>query len=160
MPSQLLIEFSFVVLECPVLSILIHVPEKRATNIRRMTSGSPMLAIKRAPADHDTQACCLGPKFCNIVIGNFYHGWYIVAIPDAGVVYALRAWHRFDQEQSWRLFVNSGSRKKMNVLITLSFNLVKVCCPAILYFTSRTKTLNYFQFFLCHIYGLYLLSYS
>ena len=42
-------------------------------------------------------------------------------------------------------------KKKINVYITLSFNLVKVCCPAILYFTSRTKTLNYFQVFLSHL---------
>ena len=41
-----------------------------------------MLAIRRAPADHGTQACCLGPMLCNIVVGNVYHGWYIVAIPD------------------------------------------------------------------------------
>ena len=45
------------------------------------------------------------------------------------------------------------------VYVTLSFNLVKVRCPAILYFTSRTKTLNYFHVFQCQIYGLYLLSY-
>ena len=37
--------------------IVIYVPEKRAANIRRMTIGFPMLAIRRAPADHDTQAC-------------------------------------------------------------------------------------------------------
>ena len=47
-----------------------------------------MLAIRRAPADHDTHASCLGPTFCNIVIGHFDHRSYIVAIPDAGLVYA------------------------------------------------------------------------
>ena len=74
-----------------VANVVIHVPEKRTANIRRMTIGSPMLAIKRALADHDTQACCLGPTFCNIDIEHFYHRWYIVSIPDPGVVYNLRA---------------------------------------------------------------------
>ena len=71
--------------------VVIPVPEKRAANIRRIMTGSPMLAIKRAPADHDSQACCLGPTLCNIMTGHFNHGWYIVAIPDPGVVYDLRA---------------------------------------------------------------------
>ena len=114
-----------------------------------------------SPVDHDTQACCLGPKFYYIVIRHFNHGWYIVAIPDPRADYDLCAWHKCDREQSWCLIVNCGSRKKkMNVYITQSFNLAKICCPVILYFTSRTKTLNYFQVFLCHIYSLYLLSYS
>ena len=70
-----------------------------------------MLAIKRAPADHDTQACCLGPTLCNIMIGHFDLGWYIVALPDPGVVYFLRAWHRRDQEHLKWLYMNSGSQK-------------------------------------------------
>ena len=37
---------------------------------------------------------------CHILIQNFYHGWYIVATPNPGVVYYLRAWHRYDGEQS------------------------------------------------------------
>ena len=82
--------FAFWSLVVVVANIVINVPEKRAANIRRKTSRSPMLAIRRAPADHDTQACCLGPTFCNIEIGHFYHGWYIVAIPDPGVVFDLR----------------------------------------------------------------------
>ena len=45
-----------------------------------------MLTIKRAPAIHDTQACCLGPTLYNIVIGPFNQGWYIVAIPDPGLL--------------------------------------------------------------------------
>ena len=73
-----------------VTYIVIHVPEKRAANIRRMTFGSPMLDIKKAPADHDTRASCLGSTLCNIVIGHFYHGWYIVTIQDPGVVDDLR----------------------------------------------------------------------
>ena len=73
-----------------VANIVIHVSEKRAANICKMTIESPMLAIRRAPADHDTQACCLGLTFCNIGIGLFYRVWYIVAIPDPGVVYDLR----------------------------------------------------------------------
>ena len=74
-----------------VVSYIVVYVEKRAANIRRMTIGSPMLAIRRAPADHDTQACCLGPTLCNIVTGHSNHGWYIVAIPDPGVVYDLRS---------------------------------------------------------------------
>ena len=50
-----------------------------------MTIGSPILAIRRAPADHDTQACCLGPTLSYIQIWNFYHEWNIVAIPDPGL---------------------------------------------------------------------------
>ena len=94
-----------------VCCVVVYVPEKRAANIRRMTIGSPMLAIRRAPADHDTHACCLGPTLCNIVIGHFYHAWYIVAIPEPGVVYDLRTWHWCDQEQLWWLYMKSGSQK-------------------------------------------------
>ena len=82
--------FAFWSLIVVVANVVIHVPEKRAANIRWMTIGSPMLVIKRAPADHDTQAYCLGLTFCNIEIGHFYHGWYIVATPDPVVVYDLR----------------------------------------------------------------------
>ena len=71
--------------------IVVSVPEKRAANIRMMTTAFPMLAIRRAPVDHDTQACCLGPTLCNIVNGYFDHGWYIVAILDPGVVNDLCA---------------------------------------------------------------------
>ena len=84
-----------------------------------------MLAIRRAPADHDTQACFLGLTLCTIVVGHFNHGWYIVAIPDLGVVCDLRAWHRCDQEQLWWLYINSGSQKK-RFYETLNFDLVKV----------------------------------
>ena len=49
-----------------------------------------MLAIRRAPTDHYTKACCLGPTLCNILIQHFYHGWYIVVITGPGVVYYLR----------------------------------------------------------------------
>ena len=73
-----------------VCFVVISVPEKRAANIRRMTIGSPMLTIRRAPTDHDTQACCLGHTLCNIVIRYWDHEWYIVAIPDPGIVYDLR----------------------------------------------------------------------
>ena len=72
-----------------VSCLIIHVPEKRTANISRMMIESIMLTIKRAPADHDTKACCLGPTLCGIVIGHFNHGWYIVAILDPGVVYDL-----------------------------------------------------------------------
>ena len=49
-----------------------------------------------------------------------FHVWYIVAIPDPGVVYCLRARHKCEREQSQWLFMNSGSQNP------LSFNLVKV----------------------------------
>ena len=92
--------FAFWSLIVVVANIIIHVPEKRTANIHRMMIGSPILAIRRAPANHDTQAICLGPTFCNIKIGHFYHEWYIVAIPDPGVVFDLRTWHRCDNKQS------------------------------------------------------------
>ena len=91
--------FAFWSLIVVVGNIVIHVPEKRATNIRRMTILSPVLAIRKAPADHDTQACSLGPTFCNIEIGHFYHGWHIVAIPDPGVVFDLRTCYRRDHQK-------------------------------------------------------------
>ena len=55
-----------------VCYVVVYVSAKRTANIRRMTIGSPMLAIRRAPADHDTQACCQGPTLCNIVIWLFF----------------------------------------------------------------------------------------
>ena len=67
----------------------------------------------------------LGPTLCNIVIGHFEHGYYILAIPDPGVVYDLHAWHRCDQEQLWWLYMNGGSQKKSSSF-PFSFNLVKV----------------------------------
>ena len=51
-----------------------------------MSIGFPMLAISRATADHDTQAGRLVPTLYYILIHNFYHGWYIVAIPGPGAV--------------------------------------------------------------------------
>ena len=83
--------FAFWSLIVVVANVVIQVPKKRTANIRRMTIRSLMLAIKRAPVDPDTQACSLGPTFCNIEIGHFYHGWFIVAIPELGFVYDLRA---------------------------------------------------------------------
>ena len=108
-PGPCLAFWSLIIL---VTNIVIHVPEKRAANICKMTNRSPMLAIRREPADHDTQACCLGPTFCNIEIGHFYHGWYIVAIPHPRFVFDLHTWHRCDREQSYWLFINSESQKK------------------------------------------------
>ena len=43
------------------------------------------LTIRRAPADHDIQACCLGPTLCHILIQHFYHALY----QTLGVVYYL-----------------------------------------------------------------------
>ena len=78
-----------------VVANVIHVPEKRAANIRRMTIGSPMLAIRRAPADHNTLACYMGPTFCNIEIKHFIMGgilWlyqtqglFLICAPDKDV---------------------------------------------------------------------------
>ena len=78
--------FAFRSLAVVVPYVVIPVVEKRAANICHMTTGSPILAIMRAPADHDTQACCVRPTLCNIVMGHFNH----VPIPDPGVVYDLR----------------------------------------------------------------------
>ena len=82
--------FLFVYLINVVSYIVIGVTEKRAANIRRMMVGSPMLAIRRKPADHDTQACWPYPTRGQILIQHFYHRWYIVVIPEAGVVYYQR----------------------------------------------------------------------
>ena len=79
--------FAFWSLIVVVANIVIRVPKKRAANICRITIRSP---IWIAPADYDTQACCLGPTFCNIEIGHFYHGWYIVAVPGPEFVFGLR----------------------------------------------------------------------
>ena len=117
--------FAFWSLIIQVANFVNHVPEKSTANIRRMTIGFPMLAIRRTLADHDTQACWLGPKFCNIEMGHFYHG----------VVFDLRTWHRYDHEQSCWLFLNSRSQKKnLEVNLNLSFNLVKVRCHNFYFF--------------------------
>ena len=100
-----------------------------------MTTGSPMLANRRAPADHDTQACCLGPSLCHFQ--HFYHGWYMVAIPDQGVVYDLRVWHRCDWEQSHWLFMNCWSKKK-------KIKFLKVRYPVVLCLISRTELVSGF----------------
>ena len=80
-----------------------------------------MLAIKWAPADHDTQTCRLRIKFRF----DIFHERYIVAISDTGVDYYLRTRHRCDREQLLWLFMNSGSQKKFMDKF-LSFNLGKV----------------------------------
>ena len=135
--------FAFWSLNVIVANITIHVPEKKAVNIRGMKIGSPMLAIRRTPADHDTQDGCLGPTFCNVEIGHFYQGWYIMAIPDPGVVFDLRTWHRCNWEQLYWLFINSGSQKRRGEYLILSFNLVKVRCPTfIFFFTSQAPRVD------------------
>ena len=129
--------FAFWSLIVVVANVVIHVPEKRAVNIRRITIVSPMLTIKRAPADHDTQTYCLGPTFCNIEIGHFFimggilwlyqtQGLFLICAPDTDLT-----------ESSHWLFINSGSqkkkkkkkKKKREVYLNLSFILVKVRCP-------------------------------
>ena len=62
-----------------------------------MTTDYVMMAIRRALADHDTQAFCLDTSLRFISIRHFYHRWYVVAITDPGVVYNLRTWYRCDQ---------------------------------------------------------------
>ena len=95
-----------------VPQVIIHVPEKRTASIRWMTIISPVFAIRRAPADRDTQACWMGPTLCNIVIQHFYHGWlyqiqglFITFVPNTdvtnnshGTIYqplrSGRIWHK------------------------------------------------------------------
>ena len=60
-----------------------------------MLSWSPVLAIKRAPADHDTQTCRLGPMLNYASICHFFMGiifWlyqtqrlYIICVPDTNL---------------------------------------------------------------------------
>ena len=57
--------------EYTTVMVIVCVPEIREANIRRMPSGSLMLAIKGAPADHDTQTCCLDLMLNNAWICNF-----------------------------------------------------------------------------------------
>ena len=66
--------FAFWSLIVVVANVVIQVPEKRTANIHRMTVGSPMLAIKRAPVDHDTPACCLVPRFVILRLDIFIMG--------------------------------------------------------------------------------------
>ena len=150
--------FEFWSLILVVANATIHVPEKRAASIRSMTIESPMLAIRRAPADHDTQSCCLVLTFCYIEIGHFYHGWYIVAIPDPEFVFDLLTWHRCNREQSYWRLINSGSQKythththththiyiymyiyNWEVFLNLSFYSFKVRCPGIYLFFLLPK---------------------
>ena len=153
--------FAFWSLIVMIANIVIYVPENRAANIRRITIDSPMLAIRRAPADHNTEACCLGPTVCNIEIRHFYHRWYIVAIPDPGVVFDLRIWHRCDHEQSYWLFINSVTHKRKKnreVNLNLSFDVVKVSCPTFIYLfmysTSQATRVDCLKdFFQCQLKG-------
>ena len=101
---------------------------------QRMNVSSTYLSHIDGFSDVDPNA--ISSKLCHILIQHFYHGWYIVAIPDPGVVYYLHARHRWDREQSRWLFMNSRSQKIQ------SLNLVKVRYPVILCLISRTKYLN------------------
>ena len=80
-----------------------------------------MLAIKRTPADHDTQAWGLGPTLRNIWIWHFIMGgilWlyqtqglFIICAPDTDVT----------EDSHCDCSLTAGHDKK-----DLSFNLVKV----------------------------------
>ena len=85
------------------------------------------------------------PRCIILWLDIFYHGWYIVAIPDPEVVYDLRAWYRCDQEQLWWLYMNTGSQKK-KVHETLSFDQVKVCYPPIFILLPGQKPRATFAF--------------
>ena len=52
----------------------LSVPDESTTNVHRIPTGSPMLAIKRAPADHDTKTSCLGPTFVLDLHSSFFMG--------------------------------------------------------------------------------------
>ena len=58
------------------------------------------------------------PRYVIFWFSIFIMGWYIVAIPDSGVVYYLCAWHGCDWEQSWWLFMNSGSQKSFDKILS------------------------------------------
>ena len=85
--------------------------KKRTANIHKMPIRSPMLAIKGAPADYDTQTCSLRPMVSSVSVCHFFHRLYIVAIPYLEVVSYLRSWHLWP-----RTFIVggilSGSQKK------------------------------------------------
>ena len=53
------------------------------------------------------------------LIQHFLHGWYIVAIPDQGVVYFLRAWLRSDREWSPWQCMSSRPPKYCPIIINL-----------------------------------------
>ena len=56
--------------------------EIKTANIHRKTTGSLVSAIKRAPADHDTQICCMSPIL--VLIFDIFHELYFVDIQDLG----------------------------------------------------------------------------
>ena len=77
-----------------------------------MTVRSLMLATRRAPADHDTQA--LVPR-CHILIQHFYYGWYIVAIPDSGCLLSAcltQMWPRTVMVTVYKRWVTPPPKKK------------------------------------------------
>ena len=89
-----------------------------------MKNGCPMSAIRRVPADHDTQACVLGPTLFHFFLFRIL-SWVVYCgytRPRFFFNYYLRAWHRCDREQSQRPFMNSGSQKNKT---NISFHLVK-----------------------------------
>ena len=111
-----------------------------------MTIGSPMLAIKSIPADHDTQIWDLGPTLCNIWIWHFImsgilwlyqtQGLFIICAPDKDMT----------QDSHRDCSLTAGHEKK-------SFNLVKDHYPTlIVYFL--TEYLSYYYFYSLRVFHI------
>ena len=86
-----------VVFSCPffllvspswVVTLVVYVSKIKTVNIHRMLTGSPILAIKRASANHEQNLSRFG-----FVI---FHGKYIVVLVDPGVDYYLCSCHICD----------------------------------------------------------------
>ena len=98
---------------------------KRSANIRRLTIGSPMFAIRRAPGDHDTQACCLGPSLCHILIQHF-HILYCGYTRLRSCLLSTRLTQMWPRTATVTVHEQRVTKKKI-----WSFGLVKIHYPAI-----------------------------
>ena len=101
--------FFFTILVVVAPELVIRVPETRTTSICKMTIENLILAIRRASADHDTQACCLGLTLSYFV--STFLSWVVYCgyTRSRGCLWSARLtqmWPSSDREQSQWLFMN------------------------------------------------------
>ena len=79
------------------------------------------------------------PKLNYVLCIHVFHGWYIVVVPDPGVVYYLHSWHMCDWILSlWEESLAGRKKKKEDSELFLSFNFVKVRIKATFFGITHT----------------------
>ena len=112
--------FAFRSLMVVVSYVVIHVPEKRAANIRRMTTDLPCwLSGEHLPIMTPKPVAWV-PRCVILWLGIFIIGNIFWQYQIQGVAYDLRPWHRYDQNSYDGCSWIAGHKKN------LSFILVKV----------------------------------